>query len=453
MDEISQAALALIEDIRDAPEPIVLEPHQLPPDEFGEKRGWLMLAGRGAGKTLASMTFLSRMAHEHPGVRARIIAPTLDDAVNSCVIDPDSGILMLDEDVRLTGGIGGTRLVWDKCQDSKGNRSTCWLVGTPTLRDTDRLRALTNIDLDIFEEAAANPMLTKAVQQAKFSRRGKRLPNRRPLWVATTTPRPIPQVKAWLDDDKVAAVRASSFDNPHLTDSHRETLDEIKGTRLWRQEAMAEVLEDVEGARWKYEWLDRSRVHVMPEEIDQYVVAVDPASGSGTTGIIAACRANGHIYVTDDVSVKDGTPEQWANAAVQLATLRSAVIVAEDNMGGRMVASTIKNTGTDLPVKTKNARVSKELRAEPIALLWEKEPPTAHLVGVLPQLEDQLTTWAPYDEDGRKTRESPDRLDAMVWACDWLKDPDTGTITTNPATTGISSSNNAGGMAALRGGR
>lgn len=421
------------------PEEIILEPHQLPPDSFGDRRGWLMIAGRGAGKTLASMTYLSRMAHEHPGIRCRIIAPTLDDAVNSCVVDPDSGILMLDEDVRLTGGIGGTRLIWDRCADKKGNKSTCWLVGTPFLKDTDRLRALTNIDLDIFEEAAANPMLAKAVQQAKFSRRGKRLPGRRTLWVATTTPRPIPQIKAWMKDDKVAAVRASSFDNPHLTESHRETLDEIKGTRLYRQEALAEILEDVEGARWKYEWLDRSRVHEMPTEIDSYVVAVDPASGSGTTGIIAACRANGHVYVTDDVSVKDGTPEQWANAAVQLATLRNATIIAEDNQGGRMVESTIKNTKTTLPVKMRHATMSKDLRAEPIALLWEKEPPTAHLVSLLPQLEDQMVSWAPYDENGRKNRDSPDRLDAMVWACDWLKVPDKGVVTANPAITAVPS--------------
>lgn len=423
---------------------IELEPHQVPPTTFGDQRGWLMLAGRGAGKTLASMTYLSDMAHKHPGIRCRIIAPTLDDAVNSCVIDPDSGILMLDRDVRMTGGLGGTRLVWDSCQDANENKSTCWLIGTPSLRDVDRLRALTNIDLDIFEEAAANPMLAKAVQQAKFSRRGKRLPGKRTLWVATTTPRPTPQIKAWLKDDKVVAVRASSFDNPHLTDSHRETLDEIQGTRLWRQEAMAEILEDVEGARWKYEWLDRSRVHAMPEEIDQYVVAVDPASGSGTTGIVAACRANGHIYVTDDVSVKDGSPEQWANTAVQLAELRNAVIIAEDNQGGRMVQSTIKNTGTTLPVKMRRAKVSKELRAEPIALLWEKEPPSAHLVGVLPQLEDQMVSWAPYDENGKKNQDSPDRLDAMVWACDWLKVPDHGTVTANPAIQRLPSNATAG---------
>lgn len=396
----------------------VLEPHQIPPANLSH--GWLMLGGRGTGKTFSSMLYLSEQAHTTPGLRARIIAPTLDDAVNSCVLDPDSGLLAHDREARLTGSLGGTRVVWP-------NEATCWLIGTPTLRDVDRLRALTNIELDIFEEAAANPMLARAVEQARMSRRreGAR-------WIATTTPRPTPQIRAWIEDPRVETVRASSYDNPHLPAQYREALDEIHGTRLWRQEAMAEILMDAEGARWKYEWLDRSRVHDMPPDIDQYVVAVDPASGSGTTGIVAACRAGGHIYVTDDVSVKDGTPEQWANAAVQLAELRGAVIVAEDNQGGRMVPHAIKNTGTTLPVKTKRARVSKELRADPIALLWEKEPPEAHIVGILPQLEDQLVTWEPYP-NGTRNRDSPDRLDAMVWACDWLKVPDKGTVTTNPA--------------------
>jgi phage terminase large subunit-like protein len=429
MDEVAQAALALVEQIRGRPDVIELEPHQKPPDDL--HYGWLMLGGRGAGKTFASMLYLSSQAHKFPGLRARIIAPTLDDAVNSCILDPDSGLLAHDQDARLTAGLGGTRVVWP-------NKSTCWLIGTPTLRDVDRLRALTNIELDIFEEAAANPMLARAVEQAKFSRRRN---NAR--WVATTTPRPTPQIRAWVNDPRVVTVKASSFDNPHLPAHYRQALDEIEGTRLYRQEALAEILLDAEGARWKYEWLDRSRVHDQPTSIDQYVVAIDPASGSGTTGIVAACRADGHIYVTDDVSVKDGTPEEWAHAAVQLAELRGAIIIAEDNQGGRMVQSTIQNTGTTLPVKMRRAKSSKEMRADPVALLWEKEPPTAHIVGVLPQLEDQLVTWEPYP-NGKKNRDSPDRLDAMVWACDWLKIPDTGTVSTNPAIQRLPSS--AGGF-------
>lgn len=419
MSELLAARDVLLAALDAEPEPFELLPYQVPPNNL--EHGWLLLAGRGTGKTVASTHYLSDQAHKNPGLRARIIAPTLDDAVNSCVLDPDSGLYAFDKDARLTGGLGGTRVSWP-------NGSTCWLIGTPSLREVDRLRALTNIELDIFEEAAANPMLAKAVEQAAFSRRREQS-----RWVATTTPRGIEQIKAWVADERVTVARASSYDNPHLPDSYREQLDSIHGTRLWRQEAMGEILLDVEGARWQYEWLDRSRVHEMPTEIDQYVVGVDPATGSGTTGIVAVCRANGHLYVTDDVSVKDGSPEQWANTAMQLAELRGAIIVAEDNQGGRMVESTIKNTGTTLPVKLRNAGgQDKAMRADPIALLWEKEPPTAHLVGVLPQLEDELVTWEPYP-NGKKNRNSPDRLDAMVWACKWLSVADTATADTNPA--------------------
>lgn len=424
------------------PETIELYEYQRPPKNLGPVEGWLLLAGRGAGKTLGTMTFLSELAHEYPGLRARIIAPTLDDAVNSCVLDPDSGLLRVDPDAKLTGGLGGTRVEWP-------NKSVAFLRGTPTLKDVDRMRALTNIDIDIFEEAAANPMLTRAVEQSGFSRRGKRLPQT--IWIGTSTPRPIPQIKAWVADERVITVRASSYDNPNLPERYMERLEAIRGTRLYRQEALAEILDDAEGALWKYEWLDRSRVHELPDNIDQWVVAVDPASGSGTTGIVAACRAAGHLYVTDDVSVKDGTPEQWANAAIQLAELRGAIIVAEDNQGGRMVESTIKNTGTTLPVKMKRATVSKELRASPVALLWEKQPPTAHMVGVLPQLEDQLVTWEPMP-DGKKNRESPDRLDAMTWACTWLGVPDTGSVSINKQPDRLASGHMST-LSALRGGR
>lgn len=421
--DLQEAVAGSLSDLEHLRETINLYDYQKPPTDLGDKEGWLLLAGRGAGKTLGTMKYLSDLAHEYPGLRARIIAPTLDDAVNSCVLDPDSGLAALDDDARLVGGLGGTRVEWP-------NKSVCFLRGTPTLKDVDRMRALTNIDIDIFEEAAANPMLARAVEQAGFSRRGKRLPQT--IWIGTTTPRPTPQIKAWILDDTVICVRASSHDNPNLPERYKQRLEAIKGTRLYRQEALAEILEDAEGARWKYEWLDRSRVHVQPDGVDQYVVAIDPASGSGTTGIVAACRSQGHIYVTDDVSVKDGTPEQWAHAAVQLAELRGAVIIAEDNQGGRMVESTIKATKTTLPVKMKRATMSKEQRADPVALLWEKEPPEAHIVGVLPQLEDQLVTWEPYP-DGRKNRDSPDRLDAMVWACSWLRVPDKGLVTANPA--------------------
>ena len=106
---IREAAGEALTDI-EASRHIELYDYQKPPADLGDKEGWLLLAGRGAGKTLGTMKYLSDLAHQHPGLRARIIAPTLDDAVNSCVLDPDSGLAAIDPEARLVGGLGGTRV-------------------------------------------------------------------------------------------------------------------------------------------------------------------------------------------------------------------------------------------------------------------------------------------------------------------------------------------------------
>ena len=382
-----------------------LQEHQRPPD--GAWVGWVLQAGRGAGKTWAVMHWLARQAQERPGLRARIIAPTLDDAVLSCVEGP-SGLLRADPTATFHPSVpGGSRVQWT-------NGSTVWTLGTPTPRTVDRLRALTNIDVDVFEEAAANPQLAAAFDQASLSRRraGAR-------WVASTTPRPLPTVRAWHEDPQVVVTRAASRDNAHAdADWLAQQEARYAGTRLYRQELLGEIVEDVEGARWRFEWLDRSRVAQLPDEGLRWAVGVDPAAGSGTTGIVAvAADPAGHVYVADDASTTGG-PGVWASRVAQLAQLRDATVVAERDQGGRMVQEVLQAAGHGLPVKPARARSigSKQVRADAAAILWEKEPPEAHLVGSLPQLEDQLTGWIP--DSGAS---SPDRLDAMVWAILWLR--------------------------------
>ncbi len=383
-----------------------LLPHQQPPD--GDWDGWLLLAGRGAGKSYATMRWLAQQARQRDRLRARIIAPTLDDAILSCVEGP-SGLLTADPSCRFRPSApGGSRVEWP-------NGSKVWTLGTHTRRDVDRLRALTNIDLDVFEEAAANPHLPAAVEQASLSRRraGAR-------WAASTTPRPLDQLRTWIDDDRVHVTRATSMDNHHLDPQWlRQLRDRLDGTRLYRQEVLGELLDDVQGARWRYEWLDRSRVAQLPDVGLRWAVGVDPAAGSGTTGIVAcAADPDGHVYVVDDASTTGG-PGVWASTVAQLAQLRDATVVAERDQGGRMVREVLTGAGVDLPVKPARARSvgSKQVRADAAAILWEKEPPEAHLVGTLPQLEDQLVSWVP----GLAGQSSPDRLDAMVWAILWLR--------------------------------
>lgn len=386
---------------------IVVQPHQRPPP--GDWDGWVFMAGRDAGKTFAGMAWLADQARTRPGLRARIIAPTLDDAILSCVEGP-SGLLTLDPSASFHPSVpGGSRVVWP-------NGSTVWTIGTHTPRSVDRLRALTNIDVDVFEEAAANPQLTAAVEQAALSRRraGAR-------WVATTTPRPLPVVKAWKSDPTVVVTGGTSHDNIHGDPQWRAKLEAAyAGTRLYRQEVLGEIVDDVAGARWRYEWLDRSRVPALPDDVAlRWAVGVDPASGTGTTGVVAvAIDRDGHVYVTDDASTA-GHPAEWAHNVLRLADLRNATIVAEKDQGGRMVGEVLTtHAGRAVPIKSARARSvgDKQTRADAAAILWEKHPSEGHLVGSLPLLEDQLTGWVPGER-----HLSPDRLDAMVWAILWLR--------------------------------
>lgn len=400
-----------------------LLPHQLPP--AGDWDGWLLTGGRGVGKTYAGARWIGDLAASTSGLRGRIIAPTLGDAVQSVVLDPQSGILAAYPEAQLKRtGVEGVRVIWP-------NGSTVWCIGTPTPSSVDRLRALTNIDADLYEEAAANPQLAAAVEQARLSRRGNRLP--RPLWIATTTPRPVPTIREWVAGggfgETVVATRATTMDNPHTPDQYRTLAQRLKGTRAYRQEILGEVLDDVEGALWKQSDLETSAIH--PDDRDELmgrlvrvVVGVDPPSGSGTCGIVVVGADQlGHVYVLDDYSVTNPSPAQWAKAALQASRdYDNALVVAEKNQGGRMVTSVLQEaqdrSGPQVPITTVTASVGKQARAEPVAVLWEADDKLGHMapttLGALAELEDQLVTWVPGTF-------SPDRLDAMVWAVTKLR--------------------------------
>lgn len=404
-------------------EKVTLLPHQAPPEDDWD--GWVLMGGRGCGKTFTSAYFLGDLAASTPGLRGRIIAPTLSDAVNSVVNDPQSGILAhFPKAVLKTHGPEGTRLVFP-------NKSTLWCVGTPTKKDVDRLRALTNIDVDLFEEAAANPMLKEAVEQANLSRRGNRLA--KPLWIASTTPRPTEQIKEWKRDSEdvlglgeiIVLRHARLQDNPHTPDAYHRHAERLKGTRIYRQEILGEILEDVEGALWTQADLDRSKRTVDWRTLAQVVVGVDPPSGAGTCGIIVVGKDHaGNIYVLADYSLEDAQPGEWARRVVQASEdFGGALVVAEINQGGRMVSAVMKVEKSNLPITTVRAAEGKQTRAEPIAILWEAEEQVGFLAeqegalaaGVdLALLTDQCIEWVP------GVGESPDRIDAMVWGSTYL---------------------------------
>lgn len=409
---------------------VTLLPHQrLPPPEEIED-GHLFAGGRGAGKTMALANYVARVAERVPGLRARVISPTLGDAVNGVALDPYSGILAQSPTAEYKGhGIEGARILWP-------NGSVCFLVGTPTLKDVDRLRALTNIDLDAYDEAAANPRITEAVQQANLSRRGRALDH--PIWIGATTPRPVPQYKKWIKDPRVSVTHARTIDNPHTPDSYREYAKSLEGTALYRQEILGEVLDDTPGALWTHANVTASTIADENDRAEliramkSIVVGVDPPSGYGTCGIVVVGLTDGALdpsgisraVVLADYSISEATPGQWGSRVIDAHIAYGAHIVAERNQGGLMVESTIRNAAEArgmplVPVTLATAMVSKERRAAPAALLWEVSPQRAVIaprggdLSGMATLIDQMTSWIPGTF-------SPDHLDAMVWAIAYL---------------------------------
>lgn len=393
------------------------QPHQVPPP--GNWYGWLLLAGRGAGKTDACANYVAEHVKGPPCLGGAaphwisIIAPTLGDAVTACWAGP-SGIRNHSPDAKLTQSAGGTLIRWPNGAQAK-------LFGTQSPEDVERLRAGGNSCLAWLEELAAWRYLDACWEQMRFGLRS----GSRPHWIGSTTPKPRPLIKrlAKQTPDNVRVVRASTDDNPHLETEVKTALyEEYGGLQIGRQELHADVLDEDEAALWKRDWFDRNRVDEAPD-LRRISVGVDPSGGVGEQGIIVAGkqvmdiiergRMKTHLkgFVLADRSCAL-SPDGWGKRAVQAAIDYEADdIVVEDNFGGDMAVATIvgaaENMGYPIPVRRVHASRGKRPRAEPIAALAERND--WHHVGVFEALEDQCVTWTP------ELGFSPDRLDAMVW--------------------------------------
>lgn len=373
-------------------------PNQLPPD--GDWTVWLVMAGRGFGKTRLGAEWLAWNAARLPDTRWAILAPTSSDARDTCAEGVSGVISVLDRFHRLRAwnrSLGEIRL-------TNGSRIKLFSADEP-----DRLRGPQFHGAWVDELAAFR--YPDAWDQLMF---GLRL-GQHPRTVVTTTPRPNALVRSVMDMPNTVITRGSTFDNRENLSS--VALDRLRqqyeGTRLGRQELYGELLDDVEGALFSRKDLDAARVKHTPDTVVRRVVGVDPASTSGedadSTGIIVvSVTDDGHLYVEADYTCRE-SPEGWARKAVDAYHQHEAnSIVAESNQGGEMVSFTLKTVDKTVPIKTVHASKAKRTRAEPIASLAEQGK--LHMVGMLSDLEDQLTSWVPGDP-------SPDRLDAMVWAC------------------------------------
>jgi len=244
-----------------------------------------------------------------------------------------------------------------------------------------------------------------------------------PQCIVTTTPRPIPLIKALLHQSRVVVTRGRLEDNrANLSDAwYQDIHQQYDGTRLGRQELEGELLEEIEGALWTLAIFDQYRVHERPVDLKRVVVAIDPSGSSrgAEAGIVVAgLGIDNHGYLLADTSERCA-PDRWGRLAVQAYdTYMADAIVAETNYGGEMVTAVVQSAAQALHregqrqspfvhVRVVTASRGKQVRAEPVSALYAQG--RVHHVGTWPALEDQMATWVP-------GAESPDRLDAAVWA-------------------------------------
>jgi phage terminase large subunit-like protein len=371
-------------------------PEQLSPP--GDWRVWLVLAGRGWGKTrTGAETVRAWVAAGYR--RIALVGRTAAD-VRDVIVEGESGILAVHPDAeRPRWNPSNRRLTWPN-----GAQATTYSADEP-----DQLRGPQH-DAALCDELASWQR-PEAWDQLRF---GLRL-GTDPRVIVTTTPRPTKIIRDLLAASGTIVTRGRTRDNfANLAPGIVEELERrYAGTRLGRQELDGEVLDDTAGALWRWQWIDAARVVKAPD-LRRVVVAIDPAvssnEGSDETGIVvAAVGMDGRGYVLADASGKH-RPEDTARIALSLSDTHGAdAIVAEVNNGGDWIPAVIRSHRPNANVRTVHASRGKLTRAEPIAALYEQGK-VSHC-GAFGPLEDQLTTW-----DATSGRKSPDRLDALVWA-------------------------------------
>lgn len=368
---------------------------QLPPETSW--RIWLILAGRGFGKTRSGAEWVREQVERGDARRIALVGATAAD-VRDTMVEGESGLLrVFPSETRPRYEPSKRRVTF-----SNGAIATTYSADEP-----DRLRG-PNHDAAWADEIGAW-RYPEAWDQLIF---GLRIGSH-PRVVATTTPRPTRLIRNLLERSDCAVTRGSTFDNAdNLSPTFLEEMrSRYEGTRLGRQELDAELLLDADGALWTRDVIDDSRTTSVPDLV-RVVVAVDPAvtskASSDETGIIVAgVDQHGTAFVLEDRTTK-GTPAEWASACVTAFHVHKADrIVAEANQGGDMVSHTIRTVDANVPVKLVHASRGKRTRAEPVAALYEQS--RVRHAGVFHELEEQLVTWTPDSA-------SPDRLDALVWA-------------------------------------
>ena len=380
---------------------------QLPPP--GEWTTWLLLGGRGAGKTRAGAEWIKAQAlgrppfADTPAGRIALVGETHAD-VRDVMIEGVSGLLRIHRRA-------------DRPQWKPSLRRLEWPNGavaqTFSSEDPEALRG-PQFEIAWADEIAKWRHAEEVWDMLQFGLRLGAFPRQ----VATTTPRPVPLVKRLVADRACVVSRASTRANafnlaPRFLDT---VVGRYTGTRLGRQELDGELIEDRDDALWHRDEIERGRIDAAPP-MTRIVVAVDPPATSGpkadACGIVACgIDAAGVGHVLADATVRGARPTDWAARALALyQTLDADALVVEVNQGGEMVETILREIDPTVPVTPVRATRGKWLRAEPVAALYAQG--RVRHVGTFPELEDELCDFGP---EGLSSARSPDRLDALVWA-------------------------------------
>lgn len=379
-------------------------PAQLPPS--GNWRVWLILAGRGFGKTRTGAEWVRAEVESGKAKRVALVAPTAADA-RDVMVEGESGILAVSPP-------------WFRPQYEPSKRRITWPNGAMatvfTADEPERLRGPQHDRAWCDEPASWR--YPDAWDMLQF---GLRLGDN-PLSVVTGTPKPVKLIRDLVKSPTTVITRGSTYDNAvNLAPAFLEAVKaKYEGTRLGRQELYAEVLDDVEGALWTHSLIDAARVRVAPFEFKRIVVAVDPSGSAKETadeaGIVVAatapCRCKGqedlHGFVLEDRSGRY-TPSDMGRTAISAYWRAKADrLVAEDNFGGKIIEDLVHLIDRRVAYRAVHASRGKIVRAEPIAALYEQG--RVHHVGCFDALEDEMCTYTPIEP------KSPGRLDALVWA-------------------------------------
>lgn len=378
-------------------------------------RVWLILAGRGFGKTRTGSEIVNQVANSNKVARIALVGETAADVRDVMVEGPDGILRRAHPKLRPDYEPSKRRLSWPN-----GCTATTY-AGV----DPEQLRGPQH-GFAWVDELAKFACAQQTWDNLMF---GLRMGDD-PRCLVTTTPRPIPLIRALLRRDgmDLRLVRGSTYENrANLPEAFlTEILDRYEGTTLARQELYAELVDETPGAIWSRRVIDEHRVATAPK-LAYTVVGVDPsaaAKGSGDAcGIVVAGVAEGadpHVYVLADLTLNAG-PHEWAAAVARACDAFGArYVVAEGNQGGDMVRQVLETADRRMPIRIVTATKSKAARAERIQVLDHRG--LVHHVGALPRLEDEMVNWIP-------GQSSPNRIDALVWAVSRLIPATSGEVT------------------------